>query len=350
MQELTKASLRSNILSSIGDFLYEEQFATSEHLKYGILEIINSISDYQEEGRTLFPEIIITDNLKYFESIPNRELTIKVTKLSKDEFRNALKLCAPLAKDSWVIFIEVSGDNMKYGITSAEMSETSPSLYKQTVGELGLGDTYKEGKIAYIKNIGQKTVELVGLKKRMIIYLTLDEAPDVSQNEVKSVVSQITQHCDPKIQVNLQAFFEKVIDEALKDGHGNLIGVVDYQSHSIQELKELITSEGGIYLIEPIDFEFLIKEAEDNKTNETSINLKSYASVAKSMLNHDGITIFTTTGKLIAYHILIGEFINDGDSISGGARSKAFKSMENCRKFIAGFCKSQDGNIKFWKI
>ena len=74
--------------------------------------------------------------------------------LSISEFKNAIKLCAPLATNSWIIFIEVQNNKIKYGITSAEMSETSPSIYNQTVGELKIED-YKDITIAYIKNIGQ---------------------------------------------------------------------------------------------------------------------------------------------------------------------------------------------------
>jgi hypothetical protein len=67
------------------------------------------------------------------------------------------------------------------------------------------------------------------------------------------------------------------------------------------------------------------------------------------MLNHDGITILSNKGKVIGYHILIGDFLNPGDKVEGGARSKAFKSMENCGLFNFCFYKSQDGNIKIWQ-
>ena len=68
------------------------------------------------------------------------------------------------------------------------------------------------------------------------------------------------------------------------------------------------------------------------------------------MLNHDGITIISNKGKIIGYHILIDNYLNDGDVVVGGARSKAFKSMENCGLFNLCFYKSQDGNLKLWQI
>lgn len=66
------------------------------------------------------------------------------------------------------------------------------------------------------------------------------------------------------------------------------------------------------------------------------------------MLNHDGITIFTNKGKLIAYHLLIKTYEKEGQILIGGARTKAYASMQNCNLFLSCFYKSQDGNMKIW--
>ena len=348
MAKIKKASLRENILDSIGNFLYEEGFAKDDITKLGILEIINLISDYHEEGSALFPEILVTNSLDFFKTIPNKELIIQTEKLSVTEFKKAVKLCAPLAINSWIIFIEIQGDIIKYGITSAEMSETSPSIYNQTVGLMKVDD-YKDTTIAYIRNIGQKTVELSGLKNRLIVSLNLDEPKELSLNEIHLLSDCISSECNESLRVNIKTFFEKVIDDAIKNGHGNLIGIVKDNEESIKVLKDEIKGNGGIYLLNPIDFELLITESETNKDNESSINLKAHASLFKSMLNHDGITIVSSKGKIIGYHILIDSYLKKEDVITGGARSKALKSMENCGLFTFCFYKSQDGNVKIWQ-
>jgi hypothetical protein len=348
MAETKKTSLRDSTIDSIGNFLWEEGFAKDDITKYGILEIINSISDYHEEGVALFPEILVTNSLDFFKTIPNTEIIIQEKDLSISEFKNVLKLCAPLAGNSWIVFIEVRNNRIKYGITSAEISETSPSIYSQTVGQLKV-DAFQSITIAYIRNIGQKTVELAGMKNRLIVSLTLDEPKELSQNEVGMVCERIASGCDEKFRINIKTFFEKIIDDALKNGHGNLIGIIDDDEASITALKAEITGNGGIYLPNPIDFQTLITDAETDKSNESSIALKIHSSVLKSMLNHDGITIISTKGKVIGYHILIADYIKEGDEVVGGARSKAFKSMENCELFDLCFYKSQDGNLKLWQ-
>ena len=348
MTKIKKASLRESIIDSIGNFLYEEGFAKDDITKFGILEIINLISDYHEEGIPLFPEILVTNSLDFFKTIPNKDLVIKESELSVMEFKNAIKLCAPLAMNSWIIFIEVKDEKIKYGITSAEMSETSPSIYNQTVGEMKIED-YENTTIAYIKNIGQKTVELSGLKNQLIVSLTLEEPKKINYDEVHFLCSAISSNCDEKLRNNIKTFFEKVIDDAIKNGHGNLIAIVKDDDESIEKLKKEINGKEGIYLSSPIDFESMINDSETNKDNESSINLKAHSSILKSMLNHDGITILTDKAKVIGYHILIDNYLKEDDIVSGGARSKAFKSMENCGNFEFCFYKSQDGNVKIWK-
>lgn len=347
MQEIIQSSLRDTLLASIGDFLYEEGFAKDPITKTGILEIVNLISDYHEEGRPLYPEVFVTNSLDFFKSIPNKELVIHEAPLSLGEFRRAIKLCAPLATNNWIIFIEVKGAEIKYGLVSAEMVETSPSIYNQTVGKLKI--EYPDVTIAYIKNIGQKIVELSGLKKRLTISLNLQEITENSLSEVSVLSEAIVQNCDEKLRVNMSTFFEKLIDESLKIGHGNLIGVIEDNDENIAQVQALLKVNSGIYLQSPVDFEFLVRESETIKSSEASVNLRSYASIFKSMLNHDGITMITNRGRIIGFHLLIDSYINKTDVLTGGARSKAYLSMRNCNYFTCCFYKSQDGDVKIWK-
>jgi hypothetical protein len=285
MPEIKKASLRDSIIESIGNFLYEEGFAKDDITKLGILEIINLISDYHEEGNALFPEILVTNSLDFFKTIPNKEIIIQEAELSISEFKNALKLCAPLATNSWIICIEVKGNRIKYGITSAEMSETSPSIYNQTVGQLKVED-YQGITIAYIRNIGQKTVELAGLKNKLIVSLTLDEPKELSQNEIQILCESIASNCEEKLRVNIKTFFEKVIDEALKNGHGNLIGIVEDNEESLIALKSKITGNEGIYLSTPIDFEALITD--EDKISDLGNDIMMLKSLRKKISGNYG--------------------------------------------------------------
>ncbi|UAY52736.1 hypothetical protein [Ferruginibacter albus] len=341
--KIESQSLRSHVLESIKKFLAEEKFQQDEITALGILEVINLISDYHEEGIALFPEVIITNSLDFFRTISNKRLPISEGILNVNEFKKVIKLCAPLAIDSWVIFIEISNGKINYGLVSAEITETSLSLYNQTVGDLKVN--YKDSTIAYLKNIGQKTVELCGLKNKLIVSLTLNSPTEVT-NEITTLSKAISQKCEETYNQQISSFFEKTIAEALRIGHGNLIAVIDESGDSIAKL--IAQETNCIHLPLPIDFEQLIIGAEIGKSNEASVSLKSYSSILKAMMNHDGITVFTNKGKLIAYRLLINAYEKGGQEISGATRSKAFLSMQNSNLFLSCFFKSQDGNMKIW--
>lgn len=348
MKKNDNLSFQENLLVAIDGFLNDEGFIFDNITKHGILEIINLISDYHEEGNALFPEVLITNNLNAFETIPNRDLVIAEMDLSLNEFRNAIKLCAPLAINYWIIFIEIKKNNkIKYGVSSAEISEASPLLYSQTFG--GIKVPNNETAIVYIRNIGPKKVELSGLKGRLIISLTLNGPKPIGLNETLQLSVCIASRCDEKLKDTITIFFEKYIDEALKTGHGNLVGIIEDSDEAIGNLKRGIKSYGGIYLTNPVDFQMLILESETKRNNEAAIHLKAYASVLKSMLNFDGITIISDKARLIGYHLLIESLIREGDELSGGSRIKAFLSMKNSGLFKFCFYKSQDGSVKIWK-
>ncbi|REG88067.1 hypothetical protein [Winogradskyella sediminis] len=347
MKRYTKfSSLRENILNSIKEFLFDENFKTDSRLEEGILHIVNLISDYKEEGQVLFPEVIVTNDLEIFKTISNKEIVIRETELSVNEFKNVIKLCAPLALGSWVIFIEVKNGRMKYGLVDAELIETSPSIYEQTVGSLRVeSDTMT---IAYIRNIGSKTVEITGLKKCLNVSLELNDKKQSANNEIFEIANEITSKCSDEFKIQITTFIDKTINQAIKQGHGNLIGVIDNSDDSISKLKDKL--KDGVYLDNPIDIADYVTYTEKEKTNESSVTLKAYSGVMISMLNHDGITLISDNGKIIGYHMFIESIPNeDGEQPIGGARTRAFESMINSGLFKACFYKSQDGNSKIWK-
>lgn len=345
-QESKLASLRDNTLASVAEFLLDENFENNTLLKEGIVELINLISDYFEEGEHLFPEVLITNNSKeFFKTISNREVQIAEEPLNISEFKNVIKLCAPLAIGSWIIYIQVKDNKIKYGLVDAEMTETSPSIYEQTVGQLKVEP--KGINIAYLRNIGAKTVELTGLKKQLIVSLTLDKIEPSGDNEIAKISNHISMSCNEDFRNPISTFIQKTISETIKQGHGNLIGVVNDSEESIAALKAELND--GIYLNTPIDIEDYVIYTENEKTNESSVSLMAYSKIMISMLNHDGITILTQKAKIIGYHMFIKPYESkDGEQPVGGARTRAFQSMVNSNIFSACFYKSQDGNTKIW--
>lgn len=344
-REIRYDSLRENTLTSIGNFLFGEQFITTEDVKQGILVLINLISDYKEEGQNLFPEVVVVNNLDIFKTITNREIPICEKELTIEEFKNVMKLCAPLAVGSWTIYVGVEAGIIKYGLIDAEMSETSPSIYEQLVGDMAVTDGNM--RVVFLRNIGSKVVELTGLQGKLIVSLSLDEIIKEENDVVSDIAHEIVKECEDEFINPTLTYIRKTINSAIKQGHGNLIGVIQDSKESIEEIKKDLVD--ALYLPTPIDISDFVAFAEKEKNNESSVSLSAHGKIMIEMLNHDGITLFTNKGKILGYHMFIRSYLDGNEQSIGGARTRAFQSMQKSKLFNACFYKSQDGNSKFWR-
>lgn len=348
MVNIQETSLRKHVLDLIGAFLYKEKFPTSNCLAEGILNLIDSTSSYREEGVDLFPEIFITDKIdEVLRTLPFcKKVEIGSKAISVKEFSQALKLCAPLSKDGWVIYMNISEAELKYGLVSSEISELSPTFRKQAVGELSQNSN--DYAIAYLQNAGNKSVLLVGSETEAsaLICLSLNDREVALGESLNKVCAAITQNIEHRYKETCCSYFEKVIGNALIQGHGNLIGVVKDDTDAIQKLKE--RHPDGIYLVDSIDICDLVIQSEDQKTSEASTSNRLHSSLLQSMLNHDGLTVFSSKGKVLGYHVFVKSDGSEGGDVVGGARTRAYEVIKSSNVFECCFYKSQDGNEKIW--
>ncbi|WP_428944287.1 hypothetical protein ACQK5W_17120 [Pantoea sp. FN060301] len=343
---MEQRSLRTHVLDLIGGFLYEEKFPRCAYLKEGILNLIDATSAYREEGQDLYPEVFITDNIDaVLQSLPFcKRVEISNKPASSMEFLQALKLCAPLSKNGWVIYINVEESTINYGLVSSEISELSPSFHKHSVGELS--ESGYEYAIAYLQNVGNKSVFLRGLQTSALISLSLNDRVNNIGKDLQSICNTIASDIDESYRSICSAYFEKIIGEALITGHGSLIAVVKDEPLSIAKMQK--KHSDGIYLPQPIDIFDFVMQSEKQKTREASTSNTLHSSLVKSMLHHDGVTILTTQGKVLGYHIFVKPEGAENEKIIGGARSRAFEILKLSNVFVSCFYKSQDGSEKFW--
>lgn len=344
---MEERSLRQHVLDLIGNFLYKEKFPRHDYLPEGILDLIDSTSSYREEGEELYPEIFITNNIDaVLETMPFcKHVEIAARPPSVAEFSQALKLCAPLSRNGWVIYINVSVDTLTYGVVSSEISELSPTFRKHAVGELK--QEKEDYAIAYLQNVGNKSVLLNGSETSALICLTLNSKGASFGEELKTLCSSITIDVEEKYREIATAYFEKIIGNALIAGHGNLIAVVKDDAGQITRVKK--RHADGIYLTTPINICDLLIGSEEQKTSEASTSNRLYSSLLQSMLNHDGVTIMTSAGRVVGYHIFVKPDGESAADIVGGARSRAFEIIKQSSVFVCCFYKSQDGGEKVWR-
>lgn len=346
---MEKASLKDTVRSQIGNFIGSIDFscgspALNHILIDGLIDTVDLLSDYYEEGTHLFPEILLVNDLKYLkQSIPCIFHIMYEGKLIKEEFGRAIKMCAPLTRTGWCIFFEVKEGNVKWGVANSGLTVTSLSLYDQVMSEES--DLFR---IAYIRNIGFKTVELLSAKgdTRFYISLSLNEFDDILRNEVLDLSKCIAEDCKEYSESFLK-FLEKTINDTLQKGHGNLIVVVkDEKNIKIPG----VLKEGVPMNENPLDlYRVFCGYKHDEKDLEAHSQLKMNLELVSSMMNHDGITAFTSAGRVIGYHFIVDNNMKATDVIVGGARTKAFKKLCMSEGIMAVLMKTQEGVVKYCK-
>lgn len=324
----------------IVDFLKEESFPLSDAIVNGLLGIVNQVSDYYEEGEKLFPEVIVMNDISILKMVQARTEEVYCGPIDDHSFPMIMKLCAPLARNNWSIFLNIVNENrIQYGLVSGELKESSLSLRRQIL-EL----TPKVEHVIYIRNIGSKNVEFQNTNKTCIVSLSLDDIVKNQDDKLNELVTcALSDVPKDKMSDILFAFMHKTIEDALNEGHGNLI-VVCKESELSVCLKEM---SGGAIIKEPIDIPLLLEDDRTLEKNTTSVAIKSYVSLIKSMINHDGITFCSTTGKILAYHYIVNNNKVEEVKVVGGSRTKAFEALKSLPGVYACFFKSQDGLTKF---
>lgn len=331
-------SSRKACIAKISEVLEQEVFPHKEiHIK-GVIEIVDQISDYYEEGFKLYPEVLIMSSRDMMYSYPGRFICLYTGELRDRHFKEALKLCAPLAVDNWNIYIILPDDNtIEFGIISTEVKETSLS-----VRDISLSQTDKDDHFLYIRNIGGKNVEVARRNDAFMISLSLQEFVTTQDDNISKLVDAIIMDLQDKEET--RRFMHKVILDSLNEGHGNLIAVCKEQDIE----KVLWNMTGGAKLLPYIDIPELLRADKESGRSESAVAIKSNVSIVKSMINHDGITIFSTNGKVMAFHCIIDNSkANDPNSV-GGARTKAFDAMKTIQEFHMVFFKSQEGKTKIF--
>lgn len=336
------------IINSISDtkkritkLIEQNGFPIDEELVTGMVAAINLISDYKEEGVIYYPELLIVHGDAELRTILTKKLKLAEEQIDKSTFKKILKLCAPLAVNGWQIYVVVYDDlRVEYGLISAELKETSLSLYSQ-VTEL----PPENMSMIYLRNIGARCVEVMTSLEQTIISLSLDVVNVNNSDDERILVHEILSDVDDVDKSVLANFMVKSIREILRAGHGNLIAVC--KKEQLQHVLEKMS--GGVTLETPIDMLDFVQEDEREKSNMSSVNIKSYLSVMRSMINHDGVSIFSTRCELLAFHYIVDNNVVADTKAVGGARTKAFEALKKVDGLLCCFFKSQDGQTKFYK-
>lgn len=335
---------KNQVTSEIGDFLHSLHFVCEDDrcLKDGLVAIVDSIADYYEEGSHLYPEIILFDDMRLLNLMTCHHIIFYEGALSEVEFGKAVKMGAPLAINGWDIFICVPsrGNTMIWGLVTAELTVNTMSLQKQV-----LAPDNQEFKTAIIRNLGKRIVSLKSVVEEKIISFSLLKQVSIEKDSVTDFAAQVVSRCTFE-QDKKRDLFIKMVDRAFKTGHGNLLAVVNPTIENMAIVKEKLTQ--GVYLSEEgFDVNKMVDEyinASPQSKEICASQVNNAISLGVSMMNHDGVTLFSNDGKILGYHLIVDNSIVAAEE-TGGARTKAFKALVGLHIFDAVLIKKQEGDV-----
>lgn len=337
-------SLYKETLINIETFLKSLNFPVSQVICEGLVTVVNMISDYHEEGTVLNPDILLISKDTFFQTLPcQHHIVLQTEEINEKSFSMAVKMCAPLAENGWNMYLLLLDEShLQYGIVNVALTQMSVSLFNQVI------ETPQELAVcAYIRNIGNKVVELNSISNHCVIALNLNSYETKMEEELEKLTNVILKDIakDFPIKEASITYIKDMFIEALNHGHGNLIAVTD----NIEQIKAEGHLRGGIFLSDEIDFVKLLFDNNQQKSDQTATTLNAFTQLAISMLNFDGITIFNSKGCIVGYHFIVDNSAAVDKTIVGGARTRAFEALTQTNGITACLMKSQDGNIKYFE-
>ena len=340
-------SLHEVVVDATGSYLYDIGFPKVDGLAAALTEAVDLIANCTEEGVRFYPEIVLTTDLEVaLQPITPKQLVpIETIPLNMLDLRSVLKLCAPHCAEGWIIYIEVSKQKGEsaYGLLNAELTETAiPARSALLTGS-------NEPPLIYLSRRSHSVVRIESPSKEPLFVNLGVQKPVAVEDYSESLAKEIVADLNLESKTSAQTFFEKLLAQVLREGHGNLVGVVTDRLEAITAARAAFTD--GKLLDNPIDLgEPLVRAVgvDRHLQSEAMTLLTARKSLVKSFLGQDGITVFTTKGRIIAFNV----FVKSGPEtpqIVGGARTRAFFAMQQLGIFTVCFFKSQDGNEKFWR-
>lgn len=342
-------SFRSQLKGTLSDFLNQEEMQCPQ-TEEGLLELVVALSHYTEEGYTLFPQVILCDDLSATLRLLqcSDPLHIGAGPREPQTMTQALKRCAPLARGGWVVYLHRFEDRLEYGVFRGPASPTALDI-RDTVQ--ALTEETESLHIILASQLADKAVELVGARSG-VLHLYLSATPDDAPSPRDALDHLVTACCDglsPDEMEQVQSFLRTTLSDALRHCHGTLVGVLA----AGQDAAEV--SPDGVILRKPIVLATLVKQHEIQRSDQSLAALTSYGNLLAGMLASDGIVLLDSECKLVGYNL----FVRDDEQntsppsqVVGGARRRAYMKLRQLidRGILqACFIRSSDGGTEFYK-
>lgn len=328
-------TLRNQLSESISEFCKASKLPLIDNT-FLLVELIVLLSRYQEEGVKLIPEVYMTNDIEALTSMIPYSEKIKIDMADKSEegIKKILKKSAPLAIDSWRIYIMEKSNELEYGLFRDSGYPLNVLLDEVIMIE------DEEFFVVKAFQAASDCVEIRSSKSNFhYIFLNHNkEGTPPPQQYIENLVEKITEEVDINFKESTNTYLHRLFLNSLGQSHGCIIAVTN-----MKKVPKFL-SEDGIILVNPINFGNLVDKLIRKEIKSSYLN--SNGSLLKGMLNSDGIILFNNKGCLLGYNFFV-KF--NATNLVGGARKRAYDTIKSKigKGICAVFMQSQDGLTDF---
>ena len=309
-----------------------------------LVSLAVALGDYREEERPLFPRILICDDLEAVLGNVQGSGPVQIGSAARQPgtISRALKKCAPLTAGAWAIWVERQPDAFRYGVFR-EPLPTAVDI-RTTLLDTPPSDALRALLIA---QFGAGTIEMVSAGGAGVrIHLSGQREDELSTEDRQQKVADWSAAgiSDERVKASYRTFAATALQGLLRKGHGTLIAVVPHNKRRWQ-----VHATDAVHLDEPIDLARQLELLADDATSLAFFELSTSVELVAGMLSSDGITVFDTCGRVLAFNWFIR---TDTRNLSareslGGARHRAFSALKGLvdkGQIVGCFIRSSDGS------
>lgn len=337
---MKQINFHSNSKSKLVSLIKDENFDFDTEFESYLLNFMDDLSDWSEEGKTVNTGILITNTFSEISSnLPFcRNIDLGFSNTFEQTLLQVLKFISPISSNEWIIYIEKVKKKYRYGIFTVEDTITSPSFF-----DLLTQINFSNLQLIFINKVSKRNIIAINSKMKSIHFRFNAKNSNIDiKSKIELLVPKLTSNIQTAHSEEFSRFLVKLFKKILLNSHGALIGVI--KTMEMSELKKKI--KGSVYLEPPIDIYKVFQDFKDLNSNSAFTALVNFSDIIQNIIIQDGICIMDDQCKILCYRYFIKNKLNPNTVITGGARSRAFETMKLDKIFISSFFKSSDGEEK----
>lgn len=327
---------------------FEKEFENFPPLMMShFLNKFNDILNYAEEGQTIKPKIVFTDNIEAVSrALPKSHIEVIFEDTEATMFNSRLKSILAIARNDWALFIDIKENKITYGLIMSFSSIKDRNLQRSLEENTTLKDRPTKIHCIIARPLNFYSMMLHSISGNdLIVNFSLDKSKaNIFNTEIREFVDatftklRTTQR---KLQ-DMKNMYLNIFTNVLSYVNGSICVIVD------KDYKDNGLFEDGIWLKEPISFSKLFTQSKSY--NESK--LQAYADLFMNMLNFDGITIVDNQGRIRAYNVFVEPNSKKVGYIVGGARKRAaYYILSTKKKDVVGvYFQSHEGEVFFQQM